>query len=335
MTITPNTTIRELIDSKKFDPFSEFFWSFITEDHLNQTLGSYGFEKCGFAPCLDRLLELADDYKNGKKIFFPIYSRQEIYAEHDRQEAVMFHFPVKEKKPYAVIIPGGGFARQWGLIEGLCIAAKLNELGVPAFVLYYRTAQDGVITKALEDMYRGISYIEEHAEELNVVPSHYIVGGFSAGATMTSELMSENLGWKQANLPKPEMLILGYAAVAMDLFYEGFANNPAGHPAHEGSKAFLKRLVGEDITMERLNQFNPLLHTTKESCPPLYITANEDDPVVNFKNSLLIQELAKDLDIPAKCKFGKTGGHSYGLGNGLEVDGWLEEAVEFWKELRK
>lgn len=50
--------------------------------------------------------------------------------------------------PYAVVIPGGGFNRQWGLIEGFCIAVKLMELGISSYVLFYRTKQEPVIGKA-------------------------------------------------------------------------------------------------------------------------------------------------------------------------------------------
>ena len=34
-----------------------------------------------------------------------------------------------------------------------------------------------------------------------------------------------------------------------------------------------------------------------------------------------------------KCRFGKAGGHSFGLGKGLAVEGWLEDALAFWQSL--
>lgn len=38
----------------------------------------------------------------------------------------------------------------------MAIAAALNEMGYTAFVLFYRTKQDAVIAKAIEDMYACI-----------------------------------------------------------------------------------------------------------------------------------------------------------------------------------
>ncbi len=73
-----------------------------------------------------------------------------------------------ENIPFALVISGGGFARQWTLIKGFSIAAKLNELGLSTFVLLYRTSQRGVIHKALEDMYKAVSFIQNNAEKFGV-----------------------------------------------------------------------------------------------------------------------------------------------------------------------
>ena len=70
-----------------------------------------------------------------------------------------------------------------------------------------------------------------------------------------------------------------------------------------------------------------------ETYPPVYLTANEDDGTVPFSNSLLMEAACKKSGIPCQCKFGKTGGHSYGLGVGLSVEGWLKDALAFWKSL--
>lgn len=333
MEIKESTLIQEIINSGEYQPFDTYFWSYITEDHLQNSLEKYGFQKHGFIDCFRHMKELKSVESSAAPYF--IYSAQEIYIQHDKQEAKLFYFPVEagEPKPYALIIPGGAFARQWGLIEGFAIATELNKLGVPAFVLFYRTAQDGVIQKAIEDMHRSIAFIEENTERFHVKKSHYMVGGFSAGGTLTSELMSSKYGWKSAGLPKPELLLLGYVAVSMELFYKAWKSFPAGHPMHDGAEPFLRRISGKDITLENLNAFNPLLHTSQELCPPLYITANEDDPTVPFENSLQIQSLADKLHIPYRTKFGKIGGHSFGLGKGTEVDGWLQEVVQFWSKL--
>ena len=330
MEITGNTKVGELIDSGEFGLFADYFWSYITEDHRNNTLGSYGFEKCGFVPALQRVKALADGPDGGRDKILPIYTAQEMYECHEKDQAKLLHFPVSEKNaPYALIIPGGGFARQWGLIEGMAIAERLNRHGYACFVLYYRTAQHPVIDKALEDVYRAISYLDQNADALGIRRNDYILGGFSAGATLAGEIASDNLGWHAKNLPRPRMIFLGYTAGRMDLFYQAWAKAPEGSPARLGSAAFLSRLVGENISLEALEPYCLEHYLSRENCPPLYLVANEDDPVVPFVNSQSLRARCEELSIPVRAKFGRVGGHSFGVGDGLEVAGWIEDMLEF------
>lgn len=330
-----NKTLRELIDSGEYGVFADYFWSYITEDHLDRPLDSYGFEATEMELGLKRCKELAPD---GSKYLNYIYSKQEIYACHELQEAKLFFFPRKEEtditkktgKAFALVIPGGGFARQWTLIEGFSIAAKLNEMGISAFVMLYRTAQEGVVNKALKDMYRAVSYIFDNADRFDVSDSSFIMGGFSAGATLAGEMASDNLGWKAMGLPKPELIFLGYPAHKMDMFYKIWSEAPAGSPVKSGIGDFLHRLVEGEIAMDKVMPYVLEDHLSKEICPPLFITANEDDPTVPFINSKSLYEACLNKKIPVRSKLGRTGGHSYGLGKSLEVDGWLDEAISFW-----
>jgi acetyl esterase/lipase len=347
-----NKTVREVIESGKYGVFADYFWSFITDDHLNNTLDAYGYEATGMELGLKRCALLAEsDGKNGASYMHYIYSNQEIYKVHELQETKLFFFPAKvdseaesilnskneassDKSPFALVIPGGGFARQWTLIEGFSIAARLNELGLSTFVLLYRTSQQGVIHKSLEDMYKAVSFIQNNAERFGVNKDRYILGGFSAGATLAGEMASDNLGWKANNLPQPEMIFLGYPAHKMDLFYKIWDEAPEGSPARIGMSDFLQRLCPGQISYDAVKPFILEQNLSKDICPPLFIIANEDDPVVPVINSKSLYQTCLEKGIPVKSKIGKTGGHSYGLGIGLEVDGWLDEAIKFWAEAR-
>lgn len=327
--ISPDMTIGDLIKSGVYGSFADYIFTDMTPDHWNAKLSSYGYEKVGFETTLHRMEDLACSEKN---YIHYIYDLETRLSQWDKKNVALLHFPGPETdKPYALVIPGGGFNRQWGLIEGMAIATELNRLGYTAFVLYYRTKQEPVVAKAIEDMHTAISYIEDHASEFQVEKGRYIVGGFSAGATLAGEMGSTNFGWEAANLPKPEMIFLGYTAISMDEFYKVFESNPAGHPAHTGMGDFLRRVGGPEFTTEDLAPFN-LEDFMDETYPPVYLTANEDDGTVPFSNSLRMEAACKRLGIAHKCKFGKTGGHSFGLGIGLSVEGWLEEALDFWQE---
>ncbi len=328
--ITPEMTIGDLVKSGAYGDFASYIFTDMTPDHWNNQLKNYGFETVGFVPALHRMEELA---ASGKNYVYHIYDEETRLSQWDKEKTVLLHFPgPEEDKPYALVIPGGGFNRQWGLIEGMAVAAELNRLGYTAFVLYYRTKQEPVIAKAIEDMHTAIRFIEEHVETFRVEKGHYIMGGFSAGATLSGEIGSTNFGWEAAGLPKPEMIFLGYTACDMRGFYDVYQKFPVGHPVHMGQGEFLRRIGGTEFGWEDLAPYN-LVDFVDESYPPVYLTANEDDGTVPFANSILMRDTCVKLGIPCGYKFGKTGGHSFGLGIGLSVEGWLSDAIDFWHRL--
>ena len=72
-------TVRELIGSGKNGVFTDYFWTYITDDHLNNTLDVYEYESTGMELGLKRCQELAEsDGKNGASYMHFIYSRDDI-----------------------------------------------------------------------------------------------------------------------------------------------------------------------------------------------------------------------------------------------------------------
>lgn len=330
--ITPDMTIGDLVKSGVYGDFAPYIFTDMTPDHWNCPLKNYGFEKVGFVQTLHHMEELA---ASGKKYVYHIYDEEERLSQWDKDKPVFLHFPGPPKDlPYALVIPGGGFNRQWGLVEGMAIATALNQLGYTAFVLCYRVKLAPVLKNAIEDMHACIRYIESHADDFGVQAGHYIMGGFSAGATLAGEMGSTNYGWKTSGIPKPEMIFLGYTAIDMRSFYQLFTGTPLDSPIHKGMGDFLFRIAGPEFTWEDLASYQ-LTDYMDSSYPPLYLTANEDDSTVPFANSKLLQQTCEQLGIPCRTKFGKTGGHGFGLGVGLEVEGWLEDAIDFWKTNRQ
>ncbi|MGN1024664.1 MAG: alpha/beta hydrolase [Lachnospiraceae bacterium] len=333
-------TIQDLMEDPTLGNYRDFFWTFITEDHLQRTLASYGYEKCGFAPCLEDLRELT---KAGMDTPWNVYTRQEIYENHDLQEAKLFYFPPletaaesgsqkKDENPAVVIIPGGGFARQWGLIEGLCIASCCRHLGYPSFVLFYRTSKDGVVASALQDIVRAIQWIGTQKDRFSLSTDRYLLGGFSAGATLAALLGTRAFSAEHFGLKKPERMFLCYAAAAFDHTYDVWkAAHPDGRTgiSPDGNEIFLRRVCGKTPTRESALTMSPLYGLDAASCPPLFLAANRDDDTVPFENSLSLASRAKEEGIPLRTRFGAHGGHSFGLGNGLDVDGWLPEFLSW------
>ena len=323
------TTIGELIQSGLYGEYAKYIFTYMTPDHWKNPLSAYGYEKVGFEAGLARMRELA---AQSGALHFPVYSEEERLSSWDKAAVTLEYFPAKqpgEALPYVLILPGGGFNRQWGFIEGQAVAARANELGYPAFVLYYRVKQEPLMPLPVEDMYRAVRYIDAHADRLGVQPGRYMIGGFSAGASIAACLLTKRFGWEAGGIPKPAEVFLGYGPMRYDEFYRAWEEAPAGSPAKAGGAAVLRRVGGPDFAMETLLPYN-IIEQLNPDAPPVYVTANLDDPVVPPVNSLALIEALKEKGVAYRAKIGKTGGHSYGLGNGLEVAGWFDEAAHLF-----
>ena len=234
-----------------------------------------------------------------------------------------------------LICPGGAYARQWGLIEGLAMGTRMNRLGYPAFVLYYRTAQNPpfdrpLMPKPIKDLAAAIRLIEDRAEVFGVRAGDYAVAGFSAGAHLAAEWGTVNHGFAGYGLKGPAALLLGYPSISTDLFLD--MAEEAGRNKQEADVSYLRRLGGSSFTRESLREYSIDYHMDR-NYPPVYVTACKDDPIVPVRCSFCLIERLKKLGIPYEANIAEHGGHSFGLGNGTEVDGWPEQAAGFWQQM--
>lgn len=333
ITVTKNTTIGELCQTPDFKPFSDYFFTKMTDDVRENSLDHYGFEKCGFADALERIHQLAMSAKDGNEYIYSIYGKKEWEEEPDKRDVKLIHMPGEGQGPYVLVCPGGAYARQWGIIEGLAVGAQLNKLGYTAFILYYRTMQKPPFTEALfprplEDLERAVRWIGEHSEKLKVKKEGYAVAGFSAGAHLAAEWGTVNFGWKARGVEGPAALILGYPSISTDVFCD--ALEEAEDAEHDPANYYLTRLGGPHYTREGLRQYSVELHMD-ENYPPVYLVACQDDPVVPIKCSRLMVETMERLGIPFEANIPQHGGHSFGVGAGTEAEGWIEKAVQFWQ----
>ncbi len=334
MTSIPHTgesTIGDLVLSNVYGEFGKFIFTYMTPDHWNSPLSVYGYEKTDFEQGLLRMRELAE---SGQTLHFQIYPREERLSSWDKDTVWLEFFPSPQSKqdmPYILILPGGGFNRQWGFIEGQAIAARANALGYPAFVLYYRVKQEPVMPLPIHDLYRAVQFIGENAERFGVDPSRYMLGGFSAGASVAGCVLTGRFGWEAGGIPRPSAVFLGYAPTRYDEFYRAWRDAPDGSPEKEGYAAVLRRVGGPAFSTETLAPYD-ISAQLNPKAPPVFVTANRDDPVVPVVNSLALVEALRKLGIRHRVRIGQQGGHSYGLGNGLEAAGWFDEAIALFAE---
>lgn len=150
---------------------------------------------------------LKDHAAAGETVFYDIYTDEEKAADPDKENTGLFFFEGAPGERFAVCSAGGGFAYVGAMQDSFPHALELSKKGYNAFALIYRPGAQ----TACEDLARGISFIFEHAEELEVDTSGYSLWGGSAGARMAAWLGSYGpAAFGGDDLPRPAAVIMQY-----------------------------------------------------------------------------------------------------------------------------
>ncbi len=206
-----------------------------------------------------------------------------------------------------IICPGGSYAHLYGIKwEGFEVAQWLNSVGITAFVLQYRVGKDGNHHPAMiEDVQRALQLIKENNKEYGINPDKVGVMGFSAGghlSLMAGAFYNENylnrLGIQSDISLKPAFVVPVYPVVSMQ-----------DSIAHVRSR---KNLLGKKFGQEEKDKFSMELQMT-EDMPPVFLITTKDDPVVDYTNSLVLDEAMKGESIQYKFLLYETGGHGFGM----------------------
>jgi len=200
-------------------------------------------------------------------------------ADQPRMYAML---PKKRSTSAAIlVIPGGGYEHVAIGHEGFQIAAWLNQLGMPAFVLDYRVKPYHYPVE-IDDGRRAMRLIRAHAAEYGIDPNRIGVWGSSAGGHLASSLGthceagSEVLYAAKSTDPvdkvscKPDFMVLAYPVIGMQepVTHTGSMENFLGpHPA-------------PGLARKYSNQY-----AVTQDTPPTFIFATTDDPTVPVENS--------------------------------------------------
>ena len=140
----------------------------------------------------DKTVEICNYLKDhtiaGDTIFYDIYSDAEKAADPAKRNTGLFFFKGNPGEKFAICNAGGGFAYVGAMHDSFPHALELSKQGYNAFALIYRPGW----TTAYEDLGRAISFIFDHAEELEVDTADYSLWGGSAGARMAATLGNVN-----------------------------------------------------------------------------------------------------------------------------------------------
>lgn len=159
----------------------------------------------------DKTVEIANYFREhaqvGDTIFYDIYTEEEKQSDPEKRDTGLFFFKGEPNAKFAVCNAGGGFAYVGAMQDSFPHALELSKLGYNAFALIYRPGAQ----TACEDLSRAISFIFEHADELQVDTDGYSLWGGSAGARMAAWVGSYGTAaFGGDELPQPSAVIMQY-----------------------------------------------------------------------------------------------------------------------------
>ena len=206
-----------------------------------------------------------------------------------------------------IVCPGGSYFWHDMQTEGHAVARWLQKEGIAAFVLRYRTAQTpAFLTRyryllrgtrypdAQDDLRQALRHVRRHAVEYGIDSTRVGAMGFSAGGhlVMSAAELFDRREW-------PAFIVPVYPVVTM-----------AEPCVHKRSR---RALLGESrVGNPRLRDSLSLERHVPEGCPPVFLVNCKDDPVVDYRNSELLDSALTARCVPHTYIQYQTGGHGFG-----------------------
>ena len=143
----------------------------------------------------------------GETVFYDIYTPEEKAADPDKADTGLFFFRGDPGGKVAFCNAGGGFAYVGAMQDSFPHALELSRRGYNAFALLYRPGAQ----TACEDLARAITFVSDHAQELQVDLEGYSLWGGSAGGRMATWLGSYGpAAFGGGDLPRAGAVIMQY-----------------------------------------------------------------------------------------------------------------------------
>lgn len=207
---TVNTVISEVINNPVFGDYGRLIFPADDGYYSGNTLGELRMTwYSNIDP--EKTVEIANYMKehaeSGDTMFYDIYTEEEKKADPAKEDTGLFFFKGEPGAKFAVCNAGGGFAYVGAMHDSFPHALELSKKGYNAFALIYRPGAQ----TACEDLARAISFIFDHAGELEVDTGCYSLWGGSAGGRMAAYLGTygpEAFGGE--DLPRPGAIIMQY-----------------------------------------------------------------------------------------------------------------------------
>lgn len=211
---TRDTKISEVINDPVFGEYGRLIFPTDTGYYSGDNLGELNLTWYNNIDP-DKTVEITNYMRNraesGDVIFYNIYSDSEKASNSRKNNTGLFFFKGTPGERFAVCSAGGGFAYVGAMQDSFPHALELSKHGYNAFAVIYRPGAQ----TACEDLSRAISFIFDHADELQVNTDCYSLWGGSAGARMSAWVGSYGTeGFGEPALPHAGAVIMQYTGLS-------------------------------------------------------------------------------------------------------------------------
>ena len=246
---------------------------------------------------------------------FPSWAQIDIWEGTDSHKRVLLTPVLPEGEPRAAIIvcPGGSYYWHDTLSEGSMVAEWLASNGIAAYVLEYRVAGVGDFLSGYRVLFRGNRHpdmISDLQRAICIIMEGFSgpvgVMGFSAGGHLVlSSGEFSNTSFvagadHSGGALRPDFIAAIYPVVTLS--DEAIV--------HKRSRRGLlgENRVGDAVMRDSLS----LEKHVPPSMPPVFLLNCVDDPVVDYRNSVVMHEALEEANIPNLYLQFKEGGHGFG-----------------------
>ena len=301
-------------------------WDLSKEEYYHWTLREIA-DKMGWRT-LERGFTRLFKAAAGGAYYYKLYTEEERKSDPAKENVNLVWFPSDQaeadRRPFILLVPGGGFVNVWNLTEGWPVAQCFNELGYHVLILTYRVKVEATAVRAMEDMARAMELIRGRKAQFRVNPDSYITCGFSAGGYIVC-LWNTEKGYRAFNLPKPQACfpvypVTSYRLMDAEAWGEG-----------ENKDEFARSGVGRSMEEARNSCFEIPEHV--EGFPPTAIFVAAGDELVDPAHSRNLAASLIKAGFPCSLEIGPEGGHGFADGTGMCMEGWPERAIRWYENL--
>jgi acetyl esterase/lipase len=227
------------------------------------------------------------------------------------QPTLEVFMPQQPNGAAVIILPGGGFVKVVPDKEGSEAAIWLNDLGITAFVLNYRTKNEEQQIgwkRPLQDAQRAMAMVRSRADEWALKRDKIGLLGFSAGGQVAARLLCDGgkLAYEERDVidkcsHRPDFALLIYPWNIYDKNSNGLID-------------------GMTVPLD---------------CPPTFLVHTHDDNSSSLGAASFYIAL-KQNDIPSALHIFGNGGHGYGLRpvTGSQISTWPDHAATWLNSLK-